>query len=77
MPVAVVAALASVRVWAYCMTEILHGGHHVGWGAAPGRIVGGRTGQQGAHRRRGSWPASTCASQLRDDELARGGHRRP
>ena len=30
MPVAVVAALASVRVWAYCMTEYLHGGRH-GW----------------------------------------------
>jgi len=35
MPVAVVAALASVRVWAYCMTEYLMEGQ-MGWGM-PGR----------------------------------------
>jgi hypothetical protein len=32
MPVAVVAALASVRIWAYCMTEYLMEGT-MGWGA--------------------------------------------
>ncbi len=31
MPVAVVASLASVRVWAYCMTEYLMEGQ-MGWG---------------------------------------------
>ena len=31
MPVAVVASLASVRVWAYCMTEYLMEGT-MGWG---------------------------------------------
>jgi hypothetical protein len=36
MPVAVVAALASVRVWAYCMTEYLMEGS-VGWGAPVGQ----------------------------------------
>ena len=37
MPVAVVASLASVRVWAYCMTEYLHGGPvGMGWGYASG-----------------------------------------
>lgn len=35
MPVAVVAALASVRVWAYCMTEYYMEGQ-VGWGYAGG-----------------------------------------
>ena len=32
MPVAVVAALASVRVWAYCMTEYYMDGAMGGWG---------------------------------------------
>ena len=32
MPVAVVAALASVRVWAYCMTEYYMEGSMGGWG---------------------------------------------
>ena len=35
MPVAVVAALASVRVWAYCMTEYLMEGQ-MGWGMPAG-----------------------------------------
>jgi len=35
MPVAVVAALASVRVWAFCMTEYLMEGT-LGWGAPTG-----------------------------------------
>ena len=35
MPVAVVAALASVRVWAYCMTEYLMEGQ-MGWGMPGG-----------------------------------------
>ena len=35
MPVAVVASLASVRVWAYCMTEYYMEGQ-VGWGYAAG-----------------------------------------
>jgi hypothetical protein len=37
MPVAVVAALASVRVWAYCMTEYyMEGGGMSGWGSRMG-----------------------------------------
>jgi hypothetical protein len=32
MPIAVVAALASVRVWAYCMTEYYMEGSMGGWG---------------------------------------------
>jgi hypothetical protein len=37
MPVAVVAALASVRVWAYCMTEyLMEGQMGMGWGYASG-----------------------------------------
>ena len=38
MPVAVVAALASVRVWAYCMTEYLMEGSTM-WGAARPQLV--------------------------------------
>jgi hypothetical protein len=37
MPVAVVAALASVRVWAFCMTEYLMEGT-LGWGAPTGPV---------------------------------------
>ena len=48
MPVAVVAALASVRVWAYCMTEYLMEGS--AWaGAAPTGPAAGRAGEQGPH----------------------------
>jgi Putative heavy-metal-binding len=37
MPVAVVAAMASVRVWAYCMTEYyMEGGGMAGWGTRTG-----------------------------------------
>ncbi len=36
MPVAVVAALASVRVWAYCMTEYYMDGAMGGWGTNMG-----------------------------------------
>ena len=36
MPVAVVASLASVRVWAYCMTEYYMEGA-MGWGGRRGR----------------------------------------
>ena len=36
MPVAVVAALASVRVWAYCMTEYYMEGSMGGWGSTSG-----------------------------------------
>jgi hypothetical protein len=37
MPVAVVASLASVRVWAYCMTEyLMEGQMGMGWGYASG-----------------------------------------
>lgn len=36
MPVAVVAALASVRVWAYCMTEYYMEGSMGGWGMTGG-----------------------------------------
>ncbi len=37
MPVAVVAALASVRVWAYCMTEyLMEGSMGLGWGVSTG-----------------------------------------
>jgi hypothetical protein len=37
MPVSVVAALASVRVWAYCMTEyLMEGSIGVGWGGSSG-----------------------------------------
>ena len=36
MPVAVVAALASVRVWAYCMTEYYMEGSMGGWGPTSG-----------------------------------------
>ena len=36
MPVAVVAALASVRVWAYCMTEYYMEGSMGGWGSTTG-----------------------------------------
>jgi Putative heavy-metal-binding len=36
MPVAVVAALASVRVWAYCMTEYYMEGGMGGWGMSGG-----------------------------------------
>ena len=67
MPVAVVAALASVRVWAYCMTEYYMEGS-MGAGAHDGPAAG-RAGEQGAHGRRASWPASTCAQQLAGDEL--------
>jgi hypothetical protein len=36
MPVAVVAAMASVRVWAYCMTEYYMEGSMGGWGTTTG-----------------------------------------
>jgi uncharacterized protein YbjQ (UPF0145 family) len=36
MPVAVVAAMASVRVWAYCMTEYLMEGSRMMWGGQIG-----------------------------------------
>ena len=36
MPIAVVAALASVRVWAYCMTEYYMEGSMGGWGTNSG-----------------------------------------
>jgi hypothetical protein len=36
MPVSVVAAMASVRVWAYCVTEFLMEGGTYGWGASMG-----------------------------------------
>jgi hypothetical protein len=36
MPVAVVAALASVRVWAYCITEYLMEGGGMSWGSQMG-----------------------------------------
>jgi hypothetical protein len=36
MPVAVVAALASVRIWAYCMTEYYMEGSMGGWGMTGG-----------------------------------------
>ena len=39
MPVAVVASLASVRVWAYCMTEYLMEGSSSAWGAARPQLV--------------------------------------
>jgi hypothetical protein len=46
MPVAVVAAMASVRVWAYCMTEyLMEGSRGWGWPDRPLR----RAGEQGAH----------------------------
>ena len=60
MPVEVVAALASVRVWAYCMTEYLMEGT-----MALGRPAGTPAGGAGRPRRTwrsASWPASTCAS---------------
>jgi hypothetical protein len=38
MPVAVVASLASVRIWAYCMTEYLMEGS-TGWGSAQPQLV--------------------------------------
>jgi hypothetical protein len=39
MPVAVVAALASVRVWAYCMTEYYMEGSMGGWGTMGPALV--------------------------------------
>ena len=36
MPVAVVATMASVRVWAFCMTEyLMEGSRRVGWTHVP------------------------------------------
>ena len=67
MPVAVVAALASVRVWAYCMTEyLMEGSMGVGLPRGPQR---GRAGEQGPH---GGAPAGPQAR-----APAAGGRRAP
>jgi uncharacterized protein YbjQ (UPF0145 family) len=40
MPISVIAAIASVRVWAYCMTEyLMEGGAGYMWGSMPPRDV--------------------------------------
>ena len=82
MPVSVVATLASVRVWAYCMTEYLMEGA-MSWGGPIGPQRG-RAGEQGAHGRAPAGPqprapaagaAMSCtgpASTWRRRELSQG-----
>ena len=66
MPVAVVAALASVRVWAYCMTEYLMEGQ-MGWGMPGGPQLVDQVSQ--AHMAARQLARKHVRRQLAGDEL--------
>ncbi len=67
MPVAVVAALASVRVWAYCMTEYYMEGSMGGWGMSGGPALVEQVSK--AHMASRQLARKHVRQQLQGDEL--------
>ena len=67
MPVAVVAALASVRVWAYCMTEYYMEGSMGGWGMSGGPTLVEQVSK--AHMASRQLARKHVREQLQGDEL--------
>lgn len=71
MPVSVAAALASVRVWAYCMTDYLMEGRNLTWGAGSWGAGGAAEVDQvsRAHMAVRQLARARVRAQLGDDEL--------
>jgi hypothetical protein len=67
MPVAVVAALASVRIWAYCMTEYYMEGSMGGWGMSGGPALVEQVSK--AHMASRQLARKHVREQLQGDEL--------